>query len=78
MDAEHYKSLSLVTANYHMPLSLLIFRAVMPDITIEPHPIAPESVKLDDWWLYPGTASLLATEYDKYLFAQLRLLLDII
>ena len=77
MDAEHYKSLSLVTANYHMPRSLLIFRAVMPDFEIAPHPIAPESVKLEDWWRYPGTASLLATEYDKYLFAQLRLWLGI-
>ncbi len=77
MEAEHYKSLSLVTANYHMPRSLLIFRAVMPDFEIAPHPIAPESVKLEDWWRYPGTASLLATEYDKYLFAQLRLWLGI-
>jgi uncharacterized SAM-binding protein YcdF (DUF218 family) len=70
---EGYHSLRLVTANYHMPRSLLVFRAEMPDFEIVPHPVTPDSVKLDDWWRRPGTASLLVTEYDKYLLAALRL-----
>jgi len=73
MDIEGYHSMRLVTANYHMPRSLLIFRAEMPGYEIVPHPVTPDSVKLDDWWQRPGTASLLVTEYDKYLVAALRL-----
>lgn len=69
MNAEHYTSLRLVTAHYHMPRSLLLFHRLMPDIKIIPYPVTPESVKLTDWWLRSGTASLLVTEYDKYLFA---------
>jgi hypothetical protein len=56
-----------------MPRSLAIFRAVMPEFTIVPHPVAPDNVKLDDWWQRPGTASLLVIEYDKYLLARFRL-----
>ena len=55
-----------------MPRSLLIFRNAMPDIIIIPYPVTPDSVKLDDWWMHAGTASLLVTEYDKYLWANLR------
>jgi uncharacterized SAM-binding protein YcdF (DUF218 family) len=73
MVLENYHSLRLVTANYHMPRSLLLFHAVMPDIEIIPHPVAPDNVKLDEWWLRPGTASLLVTEYDKYLWANIHL-----
>jgi uncharacterized SAM-binding protein YcdF (DUF218 family) len=73
MSIENYHSLRLVTANYHMPRSLLIFHSSMPDAFIIPHPIAPESVKLQAWWRRPGTASLLVTEYNKYLIAVLRL-----
>ena len=67
--AQNYHSLRLVTANYHMARSLLLFRAAMPDVTIIPHPIAPDSVKLLEWWQHPGTIELLATEYSKYLIA---------
>ncbi len=72
MALENYRSLRLVTANYHMPRSLLVFHAALPDIAIIPHPVAPDSVKLKNWWRHPGTASLLVTEYDKYLLALLR------
>ena len=73
MESHNYRSLRLVTANYHMPRSLAIFRTVMPEFEIIPHPVIPENVKLGDWWQRPGTASLLVTEYNKYLLAYLRL-----
>ena len=72
MRVEQFHSLRLVTAHYHMPRSLLIFREALPGIEIVPHPVSPESVKLTDWWQRPGTASLLVTEYNKYLFAALQ------
>lgn len=68
-------SLRLVTAAYHMPRSLLEFRAALPEVRILPHPVFPAHVKQDQWWQYPGTALLFASEYTKYLVARLRLLL---
>lgn len=66
MRAEGFASLRLVTANYHMPRSLLQFRRTMPDVDIVAHPVAPTSVRLDEWWRWPGTFSLLVSEYHKY------------
>ena len=73
---ENYHSFRLVTANYHMPRSLLLFHALLPDVTIVPHPVAPTSVLLQEWWQHAGTANLLITEYDKYLFARFDLWLE--
>jgi uncharacterized SAM-binding protein YcdF (DUF218 family) len=69
MRREGYRSMRLVTANYHMPRSLLEFRTAMPEVAIVPHPVFPSRVKLNSWWISPGTAFLLAREYSKYLFA---------
>lgn len=78
MKREGFASLRLVTANYHMPRSLMIFRAAMPDILIIPYPVVPDHVMLDQWWLHSGTANLLVTEYNKYLWAHLRLKLGVL
>ena len=69
MRARKYRSLRLVTAAYHMPRSLLEFRHAMPAVTLVPHPVFPENVKQDRWWAWPGTGSLIASEYNKFLFA---------
>jgi uncharacterized SAM-binding protein YcdF (DUF218 family) len=71
MADEDFASLRLVTANYHMPRSLVEFRAAMPGIELVAHPVAPEHVMLDEWWHWPGTAGLMVSEYNKYLFAVL-------
>lgn len=72
MAIEQYGSLRLVTASYHMRRSLLEFHRAMPGMRILPHPVFPDAVKLADWWRWPGTAHLLATEYTKYLGAVAR------
>lgn len=72
-----YHSIRLVTANYHMPRSLLLFRAVMPDIVIIPHPIEPDSVRMAQWWQHPGTIELLVTEYSKFLLAHLKITMEL-
>jgi len=69
---ENYGSFRLVTANYHMPRSLLEFRRALPEATIVPHPVAPSNVHLEEWWRWPGTTILLITEYNKYLVALIR------
>ncbi|MBI4184862.1 MAG: YdcF family protein [Proteobacteria bacterium] len=69
MAEQGFASLRLVTANYHMPRSLVEFRAAMPEVLVIAHPVIPEHVILDGWWRWPGTAALILGEYNKYLFA---------
>jgi len=69
MKSQGYKSLRLVTASYHMPRSLLEFRRLMPDVELVPHPVFPARFKQSQWWLWPGTAGLIAREYNKYMMA---------
>ncbi len=72
MAAQGFRSLRLVTANYHMPRSLAEFHRAMPDVTVIGHPVFPDSVRMDDWWQWPGTASLIASEFNKYLLGLVR------
>ncbi len=63
------KSVRLVTAAYHMPRSLLEFNNAMPSIKVIPNPVFPVHVKQDRWYLYPGTALLISSEFNKFLLA---------
>ena len=72
MHQEGFHSLRLVTASYHMPRSLLEFSRAMPEVHVIPHPVFPERVKQERWWAWPGTASLIVAEYQKYLLALAR------
>jgi uncharacterized SAM-binding protein YcdF (DUF218 family) len=72
---EGYTTLRLVTASYHMPRSVLEFRRAMPGVTIVPHPVFPERFRQAQWWRWPGTAAIIASEYTKYLLARVRLAL---
>lgn len=67
MEFEHYNSLRLVTSNYHMPRSMLQFKAEMPDVSIIPNPVFPAHFKLMEWWKFPGSAKLLISEYHKFI-----------
>ena len=71
-----YRSLRLVTSNYHMPRSMMEFRHAMPDAVVIAHPVFPENVKWDKWWAWPGTATLIVGEYNKLLLAWARHLRD--
>ncbi len=69
---QNYRSLRLVTANYHMPRSLLEFRHAMPAIKLVPNAVFPKNFKRKRWWTWPGSSSLILSEYSKYLLAILR------
>ena len=75
MAEEGFASMRLVTANYHMPRSLLEFHRAMPDVDILPHAVTSPNVQLAGWWHRPGTAWLIAREYSKYLFSLSRSLI---
>jgi len=72
MAGRGFRSLRLVTADYHMPRSLIEFRRAMPDIRIIGNPVFPPQVMRTGWWRWPGTTGLLVGEYDKLLLSVAR------
>lgn len=68
----NYHSLIIVTANYHMPRSLLEFHNAMPDIEIMPYPIQSDRVPTTQWWKNLKTTKFLASEYNKFLASFIR------
>ncbi|HBV79026.1 YdcF family protein [Alphaproteobacteria bacterium] len=62
-----FRSLRLVTANYHMPRAKAIFTRKLPDIALSYWPVSPDDLDLDIWWKTPPIIRLLAREYAKYL-----------
>ena len=68
-----YRSLIVVTSNYPMPRALAELGRAMPGVTLIPYSVVDNNVRLERWWLYPGTTKLLLSEYLKYLPALGRL-----
>lgn len=67
-----YRSLRLVTANYHMPRALAEFRRQLGDIEIVPHPVRPDFLRVEDWWRHRADGLFLFGEYAKYVAALIR------
>ncbi|HEX6858821.1 MAG TPA: YdcF family protein [Caulobacteraceae bacterium] len=65
--AKNYKSLIVVTADFHMPRAMLELRAAMPDAKLTPYPVLTETLDTPNWWKTAGAARLMALEYCKYL-----------
>lgn len=61
-----YKSLIVVTADYHMPRSMLELRATMPDATLHPYPVKTD-LNARRWWKTSLSARRMIVEYCKYL-----------
>mgnify|MGYP001057532473 CR=1 FL=1 len=64
-----YQSLILVTSAHHVPRAFLELRRTMPTVRLSSWSVVAPQVHLEDWWLYPGTTSLLLGEYMRYLWA---------
>jgi len=76
MHEEGYRSLRLVTSWYHMRRGLLEFERAMPRVTIVAHPVFAHHVDPELWWNWHGAPLLVLGEYDKYLAAWVRPLLN--
>lgn len=63
---KQFKSIIVVTSNYHMPRSMLELRRVLPDTTLIAYPVISPNLKLDAWWTDPNSIRLLVSEYVKY------------
>lgn len=75
--ARGYKSVRIVTANYHMPRALVEFDYRMPGITVVPHPVRSDAMRVEDWWQRRTATLFLLGEYSKYAAALLRVKLGV-
>lgn len=71
-----FRSLLVVTSNYHMPRTLAEFAHAMPDIRLVAHPVVTEHIDTAGWWNRWSAIKILAPEYAKYLVARLRSLVE--
>lgn len=71
-----FRSLIVVTSNYHMPRTLTELDHVLPGVRKVPYAVVTGSLDLEGWWRNPGTAKLLAFEYVKFIVVWLRTRLE--
>src|SRR5947209_8677614 len=67
-----FKSLIVVTSNYHMPRAIVEFSHAMPDTHLIPFAVVGEKWRDDSWWTSAATLRLLLSEYIKYVAAEVR------
>ncbi|HTC98656.1 MAG TPA: YdcF family protein [Bradyrhizobium sp.] len=67
-----FKSLIVVTSNYHMPRAVLEMSHAMPDIALIPYSVVGEKWRDEPWWESGATFRLVLSEYVKYIAAGLR------
>jgi uncharacterized SAM-binding protein YcdF (DUF218 family) len=63
----NFRSLIVVTADYHMPRSILELRAALPNTALHPYPVPTETLDARNWWKRGPEARRLMVEYSKYL-----------
>ncbi|MEA2935702.1 MAG: hypothetical protein QOD74_2348 [Variibacter sp.] len=71
-----FRSLVIVTSNYHMPRSMAELARQLPDVRLIPFVVVSDKMRTEPWWSSTGTARLLASEYMKYVVAQLRMRIE--
>lgn len=67
-----FRSLLVVTSNYHMPRTLAEFAHAMPGLRLVPHPVVTDQIDTAGWWHRWSAIRVLLPEYAKYLAARLR------
>jgi uncharacterized SAM-binding protein YcdF (DUF218 family) len=67
-----FKSLIVVTSNYHMPRAIVELSHAMPGITLIPFAVVGEKWRDEPWWTSGTTLRLLLSEYVKYVAAEMR------
>ncbi|MEO8115372.1 MAG: YdcF family protein, partial [Phenylobacterium sp.] len=67
--AMRYRSLIVVTSDYHMPRAMLELRAVLrePQVHLQTYAVPTPALKSKTWWRQPRGARLMVVEYCKYL-----------
>ena len=67
-----FKSLIVVTSNYHMPRAIVELSHAIPDVTLIPFAVVGDRWRDEPWWTSGATLRLLLSEYVKYVAAEVR------
>ena len=67
-----FKSLIVVTSNYHMPRAIVELSHAMPDVALIPFVVVSEKWRDEPWWMSGATLRLLISEYVKYIAVEVR------
>ena len=68
-----FRSLIVVTSNYHMPRALAEISHQLPDVALLPFPVVTDRQRAEPWWSSGAKAKLMFSEYVKFIFAKLRM-----
>jgi uncharacterized SAM-binding protein YcdF (DUF218 family) len=67
MRAKGFKSLIVVTSDFHMPRAMLELHEALPDAKLTPYPVKTEDLDSGHWWRSGDGARRMIVEYCKYL-----------
>ena len=65
--AHGFRSLIVVTSDYHIPRSILELKGAAPEIAFQPYPVDTDELDTRRWWKNARNARRLIFEYSKYL-----------
>jgi uncharacterized SAM-binding protein YcdF (DUF218 family) len=68
-----FRSLIVVTSNYHMPRALAELAHQLPGVALVPFPVVTDKQRAEPWWTNGAIARLMFSEYVKYVFARVRM-----
>lgn len=71
-----FRSLIVVTSNYHMPRAIAEMSHAMPDVELLPFAVIGDKWRDEPWWTSGATLRLLLSEYAKYTAVELRVALS--
>ena len=71
--ARGFRSLIVVTSNYHMPRAMAELAHELPDVVLVPYSVLSDKVRVETWRENPEIARLLLLEYGKYIVAKIRM-----
>jgi uncharacterized SAM-binding protein YcdF (DUF218 family) len=67
-----FRSLIVVTSNYHMPRTMVELDHALPETRKLPHPVVTRAADPAEWWVNLSAARLLASEYLKFVTVSVR------
>jgi uncharacterized SAM-binding protein YcdF (DUF218 family) len=75
-ESRGFRSLIIVTSNYHMPRALAEIAHQLPDVVLVPFPVVTDRQRTERWWGHWVTTRRMFIEYVKYVFAKVRMALN--
>jgi len=72
-ESRGFRSLIVVTSNYHMPRAIAEIAHQLPGVALLPSPVVAEKLRAEPWWARGTTMKLVFSEYLKYVVAQMRI-----